>query len=171
LKPAPIRRNVNLKSGIDRLINTHDKTRAINKCKKLKSPSLRSTDTLAIRRALQVRSNSVPGGKHTYLRTAALDCRAGFNSTYRKRSAARKDGQGVALPPRTARGITPPPTAAPLPRGEFGRGLRRARRGEGGFETRPYVISSKPIPLLGGVPPAGGGVVSPAGRNPRVRPP
>ncbi|MDR0937396.1 MAG: hypothetical protein LBM98_12035 [Oscillospiraceae bacterium] len=33
--------------------------------------------------------------------------------------------------------------------------------------ARPPQTPSNPIPLLGGVPPAGGGVVSPAGRNPR----
>ncbi|MDR0935373.1 MAG: hypothetical protein LBM98_01680 [Oscillospiraceae bacterium] len=38
---------------------------------------------------------------------------------------------------------------------------------EGGFETRPYVPyanlrpTPRPHPLCGGVPPAGGGVVSP----------
>ncbi|MDR0936027.1 MAG: hypothetical protein LBM98_05020 [Oscillospiraceae bacterium] len=60
---------------------------------------------------------------------------------------------------RAVRGeTTPPPTAAPLLRGEFTRvGFRNP--------TPP----SKPIPLLGGVPPTGGGVVSP--RRARTQPP
>ncbi|MDR0935444.1 MAG: hypothetical protein LBM98_02040 [Oscillospiraceae bacterium] len=53
---------------------------------------MRSTGKLAIRRALQVRSNPVPGGKLTYLRTAALDCFAAIRPTYRGLTAARKDG-------------------------------------------------------------------------------
>ncbi|MDR0936341.1 MAG: hypothetical protein LBM98_06660 [Oscillospiraceae bacterium] len=90
----------------------------------------------------------------------------------------RDGGRGYV---RARRGTPPRRYAAPLPRGEF--------TGEGGFETRPYgnpgearcvaptlgsaSIATRvcaPIPLLGGVPPAGGGVVSPAGRNPRPNP-
>ncbi|MDR0936867.1 MAG: hypothetical protein LBM98_09320 [Oscillospiraceae bacterium] len=89
-----------------------------------------------------------------------------INYVSQVRRRLRKDGQGFALPcpgalrrdggrgrDRARRGEPPRRYAAPLPRGEF--------TGEGGFETRPYVPSSKPIPLLGGVPPAGGGVVPP----------
>ncbi|MDR0935429.1 MAG: hypothetical protein LBM98_01960 [Oscillospiraceae bacterium] len=71
---------------------------------------------------------------------------------------------------RARRGIPPRRYAVrSLPGGEF--------TGEGGFQTRPYEPqqpatpqpTSKPIPLLGGVPPAGGRVVPPQGvpRNPR----
>ncbi|MDR0936084.1 MAG: hypothetical protein LBM98_05305 [Oscillospiraceae bacterium] len=160
---------------------------------------MRSTARLAIRRTLQVRSNPVPGGQHTsYVPTYRRVVRQPWiasphiNGTYRKCgggfaktgwakpspvpaqcagtvdgvTSAHGAGRADGVAPRRARGTTPPPTAAPLPRGEF--------TGEGGFETRPYAPpaqpTSKPIPLCGGVPPAGGRVVSPAGRNPRPNP-
>ncbi|MDR0935723.1 MAG: hypothetical protein LBM98_03465 [Oscillospiraceae bacterium] len=85
-------------------------------------------------------------------------------------ASQRRAGRSPALSRRTApgrwTGVTSaaagkPPRrfAAPLPRGEFTE--------EGGFETRPYVIPSNPIPLLGGVA-RSAGVVSPrrARRNP-----
>ncbi|MDR0936614.1 MAG: hypothetical protein LBM98_08045 [Oscillospiraceae bacterium] len=58
----------------------------------------------------------------------------------------RNDGQGFALPCPGA--------------------LRR----DGRHRTQPS-SKPRPHPLCGGVPPAGGGVVSPAGRNPRPNPP
>ncbi|MDR0936183.1 MAG: hypothetical protein LBM98_05815 [Oscillospiraceae bacterium] len=45
-------------------------------------------------------------------------------------------------------------------------GNLRGRAGLKPAPTKPRP-NPRPIPLLGGVPPAGGGVVSPAGRNPR----
>jgi hypothetical protein len=93
------------------------------------APSLRSTGTLAIRRALQVRSNPVPGGQHTYVTLPALDCRAPKRPTYRKCGGARNDGQGEALPCPGAL------------RRDGGRGLRRARRGK---PPRRYAVRSLP---------------------------
>jgi hypothetical protein len=81
--------------------------------------------------------------------TSTLDCFAAYQwyvSQVRRR--LRNDGQGVALPPSYV-----PRPGAPS--------LRAAR------SNPSPVPPSKPIPLLGGVPPAGGGVVPPAGRNPR----
>ncbi|MDR0937018.1 MAG: hypothetical protein LBM98_10095, partial [Oscillospiraceae bacterium] len=62
-----------------------------------------------------------------YVTLPALDCRAPKRPTYRKCGGARNDGQGEALPCPGAR------------RRDGGRGYVRAMRGEGGFETRPYV--------------------------------
>ncbi|MDR0937229.1 MAG: hypothetical protein LBM98_11165 [Oscillospiraceae bacterium] len=126
---------------------------------------------------LQVRSNPVPGGQHTSQRIAEYYVNPGLLrriSSVRIASAVaasqRRAGRSPALSRRiapgrwtgdaSAHGAGKPPRryAAPLPIGEF--------TGEGGFETRPYVSPSKPIPLLGGVPPAGGGVVSPQGATP-----
>ncbi|MDR0935452.1 MAG: hypothetical protein LBM98_02085 [Oscillospiraceae bacterium] len=115
--------------------------------------------------AIQCRGDNI---RTTYRRTttSTLDCFAAFHRYVSQvRWRLRKDGQGEALPcpgamrrdvgrsyVRARRGEPPRRFAVrSLPRGEF--------TGEGGFETRPYVSPSKPIPLLGGVPPAGGGVV------------
>jgi hypothetical protein len=113
------------------------------------APSLRSTGTLAICRALQVRSNPVPGGKHTYVTLPALDCRAPIRPTYRKCGGARNDGQGkpcpahgagepyqlFALPlvknpaPRTARGNHPAASRHPSQEGNL--------RGRAGLKPAP----------------------------------
>ncbi|MDR0935308.1 MAG: hypothetical protein LBM98_01350 [Oscillospiraceae bacterium] len=111
---------------------------------------MRSTGKLAIRRALQVRSNPVPGGQHTECIVEVLrqpwiasphiigtyrKCGGGFAKTGRAKPCpvpAHRAGTVDGGRDRARRGeTTPPPTAAPLPRGEF--------TGEGGFETRPYV--------------------------------
>jgi hypothetical protein len=68
-----------------------------------RAPSLRSTGKPAIRRTLQVRSNPVPGGKHTdYVSqtiTSTLDCFAAFQwYVSRVRWRLRKDGLGEAQP-------------------------------------------------------------------------
>ncbi|MDR0935633.1 MAG: hypothetical protein LBM98_03000 [Oscillospiraceae bacterium] len=53
---------------------------------------MRSTGKPTIRTTLQVRSNPVPGAKHTYVSPPALDCRAPRRPTYRKCGGARNDG-------------------------------------------------------------------------------
>ncbi|MDR0935744.1 MAG: hypothetical protein LBM98_03570 [Oscillospiraceae bacterium] len=94
--------------------------------------------------------------------TTYRKCGGGFAKTGRAlpcpvpaQCAGTVDGGCV----RAVRGEPPRRFAPPLPRGEW---TRRARRG-----TRP---SSKPIPLLGGVPPVGGGVVPPQGVPHNLRP-
>ncbi|MDR0935305.1 MAG: hypothetical protein LBM98_01335 [Oscillospiraceae bacterium] len=100
----------------------------------------------------------------------------------------------------SAHGAGRPPRryAPPLPRGEWDvgagttpaasrhpllkKGALRRRVSKAPFRRRGCRIAAgvvprnprpnpRPIPLLGGVPPAGGGVVSPTGRNPRPKPP
>ncbi|MDR0936791.1 MAG: hypothetical protein LBM98_08935 [Oscillospiraceae bacterium] len=107
---------------------------------------MRSTGTLAIRRALQVRSNPVPGGQHTaYVPTYRRILRQPWiasphiiNYVSQVRRRLRNDGQGVALPRPGA-----------MRRGDFP--AWRAWRAQyagwavgavGGFETRPYKASS-----------------------------
>ncbi|MDR0937320.1 MAG: hypothetical protein LBM98_11630 [Oscillospiraceae bacterium] len=116
---------------------------------------MRSTGKPAIRRALQVRSNPVPGGQHTYVSqvpTSTLDCFAAYHRYVSQvRWRLRKDGLGFAKPcpgalrrdggrgyVRARRGEPPRRFAAPLPRGEFARDNPRRLRAappspEGGF--------------------------------------
>ncbi|MDR0935593.1 MAG: hypothetical protein LBM98_02800 [Oscillospiraceae bacterium] len=100
---------------------------------------MRSTGKPAIRRALQVRSNPVPGGKHTVYvsqdTTSTLDCFAAYHLYVPQvRWRLRKDGQGVALPSCGG--------------GRFADTLveRWLRTVEGGFETRPYVFTRNQRP-------------------------
>ncbi|MDR0936838.1 MAG: hypothetical protein LBM98_09175 [Oscillospiraceae bacterium] len=108
---------------------------------------------------LQVRSNPVPGGQHTYVSqvpTSTLDCFAAFHRyvsqvqwRLRKDGAPRAHhGQGNALPcpgalrrdggrelRRARRGEPPRRFAAPLPRGEWTR--PRTARGRAGLKPAP----------------------------------
>ncbi|MDR0936393.1 MAG: hypothetical protein LBM98_06940 [Oscillospiraceae bacterium] len=85
--------------------------------------------------------------------TTYRKCSGGFAMTVRRRA---HHGQGKALPPRTARGTTPPLRGTPPKRGIYGGGFSNPATPQLRNSATPQP-PSKPIPLLGGVPPQGRG--------------